>query len=91
MQGGALYWQHGAQLDLVYATPGRQDEQAAATLPLVWEEEPLGRLLLGAKTDGDDYEPDECAALQQTVTGIVQGLRVVAAFRRSRRDAYQGA
>jgi hypothetical protein len=75
--GGALYWQNGAQLQLVYATPNWHDEQAAVTLPLVWEEQPMGRLLLGPKPDGDDYDPDECAALQQTVTSITQALRVV--------------
>ena len=85
-KGGALYRQRGAHLDLVYATAGWQDEQTEETLPLVWEEEPLGRLLLGPKTDGDDYEPDECAALQQTVTSIVQALRVVAAFQPEPRD-----
>ena len=85
--GGALYWQQGSQLQLVYATPNWRDEQAATVLPLMWEEQPLGRLLLGAKPDGDDYDPDESAALQQTVTSIAQALRVVAAVQPLHQDA----
>lgn len=76
-RGGAVYLWRGGLLELVYASPGWQDEEKALQLPLeVQGEDPIGYLHLGPQVDGTRYNVHERRALRSTIARVAQVLRV---------------
>ncbi len=74
LKGVALYLRDGEQMRPVYVSPRWSVRSAVERLPLVWQGEVLGHLVLGAKRDNERFSADELAALQQTTTRIAFGL-----------------
>jgi hypothetical protein len=78
IQGVALYLRQGEQMRLAYRSPHWLMRDAVERLPLAWQGEVLGHLVLGAKKNGEAYTEEERAALQTTATRIIFGLRQLA-------------
>lgn len=76
-RGGAVYLCRRGVLELVYASPGWQDEERALQLPLKEQGgDPIGYLHLGHQVDGTVYNVRERRALRGTIARVAQVLRL---------------
>ncbi|HXF61771.1 MAG TPA: hypothetical protein VNK95_09140 [Caldilineaceae bacterium] len=73
-RGAALYLRDGGQMRLAYITPKWAVREGKERLPLTWEGQVLGQLVLGARRDGQAHTQDECAAIQKAAARIAYGL-----------------
>lgn len=78
LEGVAIYLRTGEQMRLVYVSPRWSVRQAVERLPLEWQGQVLGHLVLGARHGDEDVTPEEYAALQETARRIVFGLQRLA-------------
>lgn len=73
-KGAALYLREGQNMGLVYATPDWVWVEGEVSILLADEEMVYGRLLLGQRSDRDDYTLDEIESIRENVLPIARNI-----------------
>jgi hypothetical protein len=82
-KGAALYFCQGQQMVLAHATPEWVWVEGEVSILLSEAEAVYGRLLLGQRSDRDDYTLDEIEEIRQTTLPIVRNMHRLAAIQSS--------
>ena len=77
-RGAALYLLDGAKMELAYASPDWIAAEGEVSILLAEDNVAYGRLLLGPRSDRDDYTLDEIEDIRQSMLPIVRNMHKLA-------------
>jgi hypothetical protein len=79
-RGAALYLLENEKMVLAYATPDWVGAEGEVSILLSEQDEIYGRLLLGQRSDRDDYTLDEVEEIRESTLPIVRNMHRLAAI-----------